>query len=1048
MANFYNPNAIKDEQKTYGGNSKIIDSEVNKTAGVALKGLGDLFEGAVTTADNFFKDDIKKDWYARYDNVNERFGVDAAVDKTGGGLLPLPKAYGGTAADQPSPSPGAPVPVDPATAPDSLKRAGLAPPNLNRQENTLMRINAAHKAGRMSDTHYYLTLEAQVREMRARNPGYREYIDALVQKTTGITPANAIRRALENDLSAAQKKEEASKDDQRKRFEQAKEWMPDQIYQEGIRTGQYQKGLFIAQKNESDAKQITVRASQLDLAKKNNELNDEQAKRGLGSLIQQDLRGRMLNMLDSGVFTQIKEFSEKAEKDEKGNPKFTPEQSAIIRAGIGQLRLQQMEAVQRLLDTKQPSGKTLRELLPADEVNKLVEQNVKAELQPLEDWLNNPVSGVLGSWRAGLEAQQDRDKSKLYNHNDFSRKLITLKNTLGDAAVNHVLTAEGGGLADFAKLMRDDILTDIYTSNKPAGKIAEDVIKKIRALGKNDSPLVLRSLINTLDKALQDKELPKEMVSKFVEVFSSPEMSKELRALSPDGKTRMMEILSRGVGPRILSNENVPPAQKERYKAFVKEQFLSFANRNFADLKEDQLNNRYATIQQDPASGLVTYLPTAEGLAEARKQLIQSRHFSNDPLRNVITQTDVMEHWRTRIASGAVQTKIDDMNKNIVHVKQVLEGDKVGTKEFFQQIYDQAGLGTPRGQETGLGKFFRAIGLKGSPPDKTPAKEALKGVDTSSFTKGTEASPDFSAFDKEDVPKGDIIKLGQLFKQKGLRVAEHPEFGGVKPVHSGRSHYEGRSFDLNVGKGTVEADDPKWGPVFDKIADRLRKEGYKVLWKVPGHYGHMHVELPEEENFEPLDKTPGFRRLNKSSVDPDLPALGAQEAELWNPKLQIVSPENKGGFRKRVMSNPNIRESFRVTGTGNDLKPTREQQLEISDDILSSLKFHLQGEPLKTFPGNEIEDFTKLPPLKKEQEGEDFSEERRKVEQLYKDRQDTLIHNKKVMAEWDKAVEVALEKAKKSLGDKNPDKIKDPVLKKQVEDLLRKSIRKEYGLPN
>ena len=49
-------------------------------------------------------------------------------------------------------------------------------------------------------------------------------------------------------------------------------------------------------------------------------------------------------------------------------------------------------------------------------------------------------------------------------------------------------------------------------------------------------------------------------------------------------------------------------------------------------------------------------------------------------------------------------------------------------------------------------------------------------------------------------------------------------------VHSRRSaHYEGRALDLHSSNP-------------DALAKVMRAAGYRVLWRVPGHYGHLHVE--------------------------------------------------------------------------------------------------------------------------------------------------------------------------------------------------------------
>ncbi|MCC3246672.1 hypothetical protein LG047_15330 [Methylocystis sp. WRRC1] len=100
---------------------------------------------------------------------------------------------------------------------------------------------------------------------------------------------------------------------------------------------------------------------------------------------------------------------------------------------------------------------------------------------------------------------------------------------------------------------------------------------------------------------------------------------------------------------------------------------------------------------------------------------------------------------------------------------------------------------------------------------------------------------------------GSIVSLGHKLQAMGYRVSEHPSFGGVHPVHHGRGHYEGRAIDVNIGNGVFEAGNPAAAAKFDALASSLRGQGYKVIWRAPGHYNHMHVEAPRggRVNFSP-----------------------------------------------------------------------------------------------------------------------------------------------------------------------------------------------------
>ena len=86
-----------------------------------------------------------------------------------------------------------------------------------------------------------------------------------------------------------------------------------------------------------------------------------------------------------------------------------------------------------------------------------------------------------------------------------------------------------------------------------------------------------------------------------------------------------------------------------------------------------------------------------------------------------------------------------------------------------------------------------------------------------------------------------IVSYGHLLQNMGLRVSEHPAFGGVHHVHHGWAHYAGRAIDVNVGRGVYEAHSAYSGR-FDRIAAAARQAGYTVLWRVAGHFDHMHIQ--------------------------------------------------------------------------------------------------------------------------------------------------------------------------------------------------------------
>lgn len=83
-----------------------------------------------------------------------------------------------------------------------------------------------------------------------------------------------------------------------------------------------------------------------------------------------------------------------------------------------------------------------------------------------------------------------------------------------------------------------------------------------------------------------------------------------------------------------------------------------------------------------------------------------------------------------------------------------------------------------------------------------------------------------------------------LAESQGFRVGELRGHGdGITGQHNGRGHREGRAMDINIGYGNTEANNPEMSRRMDALAAQYRAMGAKVLWKVAGHFDHMHVEF-------------------------------------------------------------------------------------------------------------------------------------------------------------------------------------------------------------
>ena len=112
-----------------------------------------------------------------------------------------------------------------------------------------------------------------------------------------------------------------------------------------------------------------------------------------------------------------------------------------------------------------------------------------------------------------------------------------------------------------------------------------------------------------------------------------------------------------------------------------------------------------------------------------------------------------------------------------------------------------------------------------SPPGSTQVKQEKKDAEQVS-----------------GLPKNDIVALGKQLQTQGIKVSEHPQFGGVGEHSENSRHYRGQAIDLNIVPGR-DADNPAAAAKFDALKPQLEAAGYNVLWRSKGHYDHMHVSV-------------------------------------------------------------------------------------------------------------------------------------------------------------------------------------------------------------
>jgi tape measure domain-containing protein len=165
-----------------------------------------------------------------------------------------------------------------------------------------------------------------------------------------------------------------------------------------------------------------------------------------------------------------------------------------------------------------------------------------------------------------------------------------------------------------------------------------------------------------------------------------------------------------------------------------------------------------------------------------------------------------------------------------------------GILNAFRSVGSFFGIGKDKlPQNVQLPKGFAAGGYTGDGGKHEPAGVVHKGEYVFTKEETRKAGPSRLARLAKSLrgyADGGLVDLGHQLQSKGFAVTEHPQFGGVHPVHAkGSQHYVGNAIDVNHGAGTSAAEQR----AIDTVVGGIRAQGFQVLWKVKDHFNHMHV---------------------------------------------------------------------------------------------------------------------------------------------------------------------------------------------------------------
>ena len=246
---------------------------------------------------------------------------------------------------------------------------------------------------------------------------------------------------------------------------------------------------------------------------------------------------------------------------------------------------------------------------------------------------------------------------------------------------------------------------------------------------------------------------------------------------------------------------------------------LLFTASGYKGMNIAQAINRYAPPSENNTNSYIAAVTSAIGVSA--NTLLSD--LSSDQRKIMLNAMEKVE--------GFKQGRVEKQREATRSTQQNQEQPGASTQPGVDIMGGVTGFPAPPPPSTGTSQPSAPSGATPS-PGAAPSPGAQPGATPQGGQEGISGS----------APSGDIVGMGKWLQGQGIRISEHPQFGGVQPVHRGRGHYEGRAIDVNAGSGIVEANYPVWGPKFDQIAAAARNSGYSVIWRSAGHFNHMHIE--------------------------------------------------------------------------------------------------------------------------------------------------------------------------------------------------------------
>lgn len=567
-----------------------IRTQSNDAFGTLFKGVGEVLDTGFKAVDNENQKQIDSSLYKGIDEIRNAQGVDAAVQAN---------------------TPSSQSLFDPTKDGSTAATPSAAPPGIDTATSEVARFAQARADGRISDTYFYSRVEALVRQVRSRYPGYREEIDKKVSSIVGTTPANALRSALLADITKSQTQAQKEKDDWRRYVDQNMGDMPPSLRQRAV-AGEDSPEFRATVRNEVGQRKFVQQersnyTAELEADAAKGRYDERKAVEYAGKTANGLVNDSFNDALDAG--TRGQSLMASIQKLQGKTP--TPEELIALKQQFGQFRLNLSNKIDSAFAQNWSADSTNSYASKIQDPGKLksIKEAAMSRVNDMETALTNGDWGVFAANANAAKASKEAAVRQVLETNDAARTITTMREVFGPEVTTLYLNGTVGGAAGMKTL--SDAATAINNLSKgqvgTGQKKMSETLDQQKSANVRDRGAATRALIQDTAETLANPTTPAPAVKNLVGgVYEDPALMNKFS----DAASKQ-EVFNRLTNPGISNNlskgKESDPTNWDSYRKWAGNNFYNAYQGDIASIKEfkKSANQNGIDIQVGPTGRLV-----------------------------------------------------------------------------------------------------------------------------------------------------------------------------------------------------------------------------------------------------------------------------------------------------------------------------------------------------------------------------------------------------------------------------------------------------------